>query len=146
MTCSSRSGGSVCQSAIPPLVTQSGWQVRNCLLRIVIQPISLAGCVTPLVHLASIVKDAGDLDTALVYCRRSLDLRDELGYRLLRPLSLLAIGDVLQAQGQEAEAEKLYQSARALCETMELPLAQMETLLSLGSAKQKNGDREEARR
>ncbi len=96
-------------------------------------------------HLAGIAQEAGDLGTALAGFQRSLALREELGYRILLPLSLLAVGDVLLAQNNDAAALEYFQRANDLAETMDIPLAQLFVLLSLGATKQKAGEIEVAR-
>ncbi|HLW02847.1 MAG TPA: tetratricopeptide repeat protein [Ktedonobacterales bacterium] len=96
-------------------------------------------------HLAGIAQETGDLEQALALFSESLALREAAGYKILLPLSHLAIGDVLLAQRDLPQAIEHYRAAYAISQEMDTPVARIFSLLSLGSQSQQQQELAQAR-
>lgn len=96
-------------------------------------------------HLGGLAADAGDLDAALALFRRSLELREQVGYTVLLPAAHEAVGDVLLARGDAAGAEEQYRQACDLALAMETPFSQVTALSALAALLRRQGRADEAR-
>ncbi|HEY7350115.1 MAG TPA: tetratricopeptide repeat protein [Ktedonobacterales bacterium] len=96
-------------------------------------------------HLAGLAQEAGDLEKTLTLFTESLTLREGAGYKILLPLSHIAVGDVLLAQQHLPQATTHYQVAYAIAQELDTPVAQMICMLSLGALYQQQQELAQAR-
>jgi tetratricopeptide (TPR) repeat protein len=74
----------------------------------------------------------GELDSALVYLRESHELRERVGFVLLRPPSLAGLAEVFRRMERYAEAREYAERALAEAERLEASRFVVQALITLG--------------
>lgn len=87
----------------------------------------------------------GDLDRAMAYLRESHELRERIGFVLLRPPSVAALAEVYRRQGNYAEARAYAERSLAEAERLETSRFVVQALIALGEIDAATSRPEEAR-
>ncbi|MBU1049084.1 tetratricopeptide repeat protein [Candidatus Bipolaricaulota bacterium] len=82
----------------------------------------------------------GDLDTAMTYHQRCLEMRLEVGNRHGESLSLSRIGVIHERRDEREEARACHETALAIAEELDFPDGMSRPLVHIGAAKETAGD------